>query len=166
MPQRRFLSVALALAGIAAAQQASSPLKLVLSQFLVQTITKDGKTQEALVTSPKETTPGNVLEQQLQVSNTGSAALTNVRLQLPVPKGTTYMSQTGAPQGATTEFSFDGGKTYGVPPLKRTVTKVENGKSVTKEVTVSPTEYTNVRWTLPTFGGAQALKLNLRVKVQ
>ena len=166
MPQRHFLSVALALVGAAAAQQAASPLKLVLSQFLVQTVTKDGKAQESLVEAPKQAHPGELLEEQLQVSNIGKSALTSVRPSLPVPAGTLYVSQGGVPQGASTEFSFDGGKTFGVPPLKRKVTRVENGQSVTKEVVVSSTEYTNVRWTLPTLDAGQALKLSLRVKVK
>lgn len=166
MHTRRPLVAALLLLGMAGAQQAATPLKLVLSLGQVETVTVDGVAREQVRPAPKAVTPGTLLEQQLQATNTGAAKLTAVRLNLPVPAGTTYLSQAGAPASTATEFSADGGKTYAAAPLTRKVTATENGVRVTRDVVVPPSEYTNVRWTVPTLGAGQVLKLSLRVRVK
>lgn len=66
----------------------------------------------------------------------------------------------------TAEFSYDGGKSYGKPPLKRKVRVVENGKEVEKEVEVKPEEYTHARWVLPELGAKQSVLLKLRTVVR
>lgn len=167
MASRRLLTITfLASVCLASAQKAVDPLNLVLRQFLVQAATGEAGTHEQLLASPSSVTPGQVLEQLLQATNVQAAALTRVHLQLPVPTGTTYLSQGGAGRDTTTEFSFDHGSTYGLAPLKRKVKVVENGQSVTREVAVSPNEYTNVRWTVPTLAAGAVLKLTLRVTVR
>ena len=145
--------------------QATSPLKLLLSQALVQTVTQDGKTAEKLIPDPKSVLPGAVLEQAVTATNTLGKLMANVAVNLPVPAGTVYLSSLKSESGVKTLFSIDQGKTFAAAPLKKTVTVTENGKAVQKEVEVSPAEYTNVRWVLGELAAGDSLKLGFRVKV-
>ena len=43
----------------------------------------------------------------------------------------------------------------------KTIAVTENGQLVQKRVEVKPSEYTNVRWVLPTLAAGEALKLGL-----
>lgn len=144
----------------------SSPLKLTLSQDLVQTVQLDGKTEERFTPAPKSVRPGDALREVLAVSNAGSKVLRGVAVKLPVPQGTVYSGGASLGAGYATEYSFDGGKTFGPAPLKRKVTTTENGQSVSREVVVPPSEYTTVRWTMQTLNPDQALNLSFRVQVK
>ena len=152
------------LVGTALAQSAS-PLKLTLSQALVQTTTQDGKTIEKLAPDPKSVLPGAVLEQAVTATNTLGKIMANVTVNLPVPAGTVYLSSLKADSTIKMLFSIDQGKTFAAAPLKKTVTVTENGKAVQKEVEVLPAEYTNVRWVLGELAAGDSLKLGFRVKV-
>ena len=145
--------------------QGASPLKLMLSQALVQTTTQDGKTVEKLAPDPKSVLPGAVLEQAVTATNTLGKIMANVTVNLPVPAGTVYLNTLKAGGNVKTLFSIDQGKTFAAAPLKKTVTVTENGKAVQKEVEVSPAEYTNVRWVLGELAAGDSLKLGFRVKV-
>ncbi|AZI42542.1 hypothetical protein EHF33_07110 [Deinococcus psychrotolerans] len=149
----------------AALAQASSPLKLVLSQALVQTTTQDGKTVEKLAPDPKSVLPGAVLEQAVTATNTLGKVMTKVSVNLPVPVGTVYLNTLKSVETVQTLFSIDKGKTFAAAPLKKMITVTENGKSVEKEVEVKPAEYTNVRWMLGELAAGDSLKLGFRVKV-
>lgn len=161
----QFVTAALCACTVALAQQAS-PLRLELSQSLVQTVKEGGKTVEKLLAVPASVAPGAQLQDDLLVTNSGKTLLRDVRPQLRIDPGLLYLSQSGAPEGTLVEFSFDGGKTFGVAPLKRKVSVTENGKSVVKEVEVPPSEYTTIRWTLPTLDPAQSVKLSVRLRVK
>lgn len=144
----------------------SSPLRLVLSQDLVQTVQVEGKTEERFTPAPKGVRPGDALREVLAVSNVGGKLLRGVAVRLPVPQGTVYTGGASVGAGYLTEYSFDGGKTFGAAPLKRKVTVTENGQSVTREVVVPPAEYTTVRWTMQTLSTDQALNFSFRVQVK
>lgn len=164
-PVLSLIAVGSLLTGIAAAQ-ASSPLTLTLAQALVQTVTLAGKSTERLTPDPKNVRPGDVLNQVVTARNTGTKALGGVVVRLPVPRGTTYLKP--APLNAAvvkTEFSADGGKTYASAPLKRRVSVTENGETVTREVVVKPSEYTNVRWTLAQLPKGESVQVGFRVQV-
>lgn len=147
--------------------QAQSPLRLLLTQELVTAVTENGKATEKLTPAPKTVQPGDTLTQQLAASNVGKATLRNAVLGVPVPRGTVYLGG-ATPTGArwTTQFSRDGGKTFAVAPLKKTIAVTENGKTIQKEVVVPPSEYTNVRWVVASLQPNETLKLGFRVKVQ
>ncbi len=159
----RFLLMAL-LTGTALAQ-GDSPLKLTLSQALVQTLTENGKSVEKLLPEPRSVLPGGVLEQAVSATNTLDRALGNVIVNLPVPAGTTYLSAVAANGEVKTLYSADKGKTFAAAPLMKMVSVTENGKAVQKEVEVKPAEYTNVRWVVAQLAAQNTLKLGFRVKV-
>lgn len=156
----------LALTGASLAQGAS-PLTVNLTQSLIRTVTANGKSTEQRVPSPASVRPGDVLAQTLTARNTGTVALRDVRVQLPVPPNTVYLAPDGAPEvGARAEYSIDGGKTFAPAPLRKKVTVTENGKAVTREVEVRPSEYQAVRWTLGTLGAGAQQNLGFRIQVK
>lgn len=146
--------------------QTASPVVLNLTMFAVKTVTVNGKATEQLSANPGNVLPGDVLSQVVTVRNTGSKAVPNLPVTLPVPKNTVYLAPEAGLEGARTEYSIDGGKTFAPAPLKKSVTVTENGKSVTKEVEVKPTEYTAVRWFVSELGAGKAVKLGYRIQVK
>lgn len=164
---KRSLPVLCALLVGGALAQASAPLRLTLSQDLVTTVTENGRSVEKLTPAPRTVQPGDTLTQSLSASNVGKAALKGAALNLPVPRGTTYAGgATPASARWVTQFSFDGGRTYAAAPLKKTISVVENGVAVRREVVVPPSEYTNVRWIVGDIKPDETLKLGFRVKVK
>ncbi len=154
----------LLLLGLALAQNAS-PLKLDLTLNLVNTVTESGKPVEKL-TPATQNFPGDVLSQVVTVTNTGSKALSNVRIPLNVPRNTVYLAPEKGMADLQAQYSIDGGKTFAPAPLKKTVTVTENGKTTTRQVDVKPSEYQAVRWTVPNLAPGQTLKLGYRIQVK
>ncbi len=160
-PLTAFLALLLAL-GLALAQTAQ-PLLLDLKALKV--VVKE-VLEEALAVAP-----GDTKEWRLVAENRGKETLRQVVLVIPIPKETFYLDGTATPLrlGNATirpEFSFDGGKTFGLPPLKKRVRVVENGKEVEKEVEVDPKEYTHARWVLPELKPGQKVEVRLRTMVK
>lgn len=164
---KRSLPVLCALLLGGALAQATSPLRLSLSQDLVTTVTENGRSVEKFAPAPGSVQPGDTLTQQVAASNVGKGVLKGAGINLPVPRGTVYVGG-ATPSGArwTTLFSHDGGKTFGPAPLLKTITVTENGKTIQKKVAVPPSEYTNVRWVIQAIAPDETLKLGFRVKVK
>lgn len=165
---RRGLFVVTIVAAFAWAQ--STPLDVVLERFQVVEVTEDGEVREEL-RSVLELEPGDTVEETVHVTNTGDDDLRAVGVVLPVPEGTRYLEGSALPleqAGATVEpeFSYDGGASYGVPPLTRTVTVEEDGRQVEKDVEVGPEEYTHARWVLPLLEAQSTVTARLRAVVR
>ncbi len=145
-------------------------LKLSLLSFqVVQTQTPQGPKEE--FRQALEVKPRDVLEYRLEAENTTNTPQREVVLTLPIPKETAYLEGTATVlsfKGTRIQptFSYDGGRTFGLPPLKRKVKVVEGGKEVEKEVEVKPEEYTHVRWTIPELGPKEKVTLKARVIVR
>lgn len=152
------------LLGTAVAQD-GSPLSLTLALNVVKTVTENGKPAEKMVPA-QGNVPGDVLSQVVTARNVSSRALKNVQIPLNVPRATTYLTPEKGVDSARTEYSIDGGKTFAPAPLKRKVTLTENGRSVTREVEVKPSEYQAVRYTISELKAGQTLKLGYRVQVK
>ncbi len=146
--------------------RAPAPLTLLLEQRLVQTVRQDGALREQTISGFTTVLPGAVLTQDLTISNTSRQAQRNVRSIVPVPVGTEFFGGIAATGEVRTEFSHDGGKTFGVAPLTKRVTTTQNGQSVTRDVVVPPTAYTHVRWVISTLTPDETRKLSFRVKVK
>lgn len=150
-----------------AQQTQQSPVQLLLNDYLVTSVRgADGKVTERLNPDASRVRPGDVIQYEVTAKNVSRAPLNNVAPSLPVPAGTVFVASSGGLGNVRTEYSFDGGKTFGRAPLFRTVTVTENGKSVTRRVQVQPSEYTNVRWNVPTLTPNQTYKMTLRVRVR
>lgn len=163
----RFTLVAIVVAATGSTlARAPAPLTLLLEQRLVQTVRQDGTPREHLVSGFESVLPGAVLTQDLTITNTSRQTQRNVRSVVPVPSGTEFAGGIAATGEVRTEFSHDGGKTFGVAPLTKRVTTTHNGQSVTRDVVVSPTTYTHVRWVISTLTPDETRKLSFRVKVK
>ncbi|THF85032.1 hypothetical protein E7T09_18500 [Deinococcus sp. KSM4-11] len=145
--------------------QTANPIVLNLTLFAVHSVQADGKTTEQLVPNPGNVLPGDVLSQVVTVKNTGTKAVMNLPVTLPVPKNTFYMAPEAGLPVTRTEYSIDG-KTFAPAPLMKSVTVTENGKSVTKQVEVKPGEYTAVRWYVAELGAQATVKLGYRIQVK
>lgn len=150
--------------------QSRNDIRLDLKAFRVLSVQEQGRTVEKLEAA-LDAKPGQLIEYQLSAQNTTDNPLRQVALIIPIPASTAYQALSALPLqlGATlvtAEFSYDGGKSYGKPPLKRKVRVVENGKEVEKEVEVKPEEYTHARWVLPELGAKQSVLLKLRTVVR
>ncbi len=154
---------------------AQGPVKLDLSSFKVITYTNEqGEKVEKLV-GVTNVAPGDFLEWRLRAENTGDQQIEGVVLIIPVPAQTYYVDGSAGPllierNGkkviAEPEFSFDGGRTYGRPPLLKKVKEVVDGKETVKEVPVAPEEYTHVRWVLETMLPGEVVEVFLRTVVR
>lgn len=144
----------------------NSPLKVTASTLLVAEVKEDGKTVEKLTdTANRGVAPGDLLQLQQRVENTSRVAVKQIKLNMAVPAATSFVGQQCSVDGVTALFSIDG-KSYAAAPLKKFVTVTENGQDVKKEVTVNPSEYTNVRWQLPDLRGGGSVTCFIRTKVK
>ncbi|GIW25093.1 MAG: hypothetical protein KatS3mg069_1360 [Meiothermus sp.] len=156
------------LLGLLLAQGAD--IRLDLKAYRVVSVQQEGRSVERLEAA-LDAKPGQLIEYQLSAQNTSDKPLRQVILVIPIPASTAYQALSAQPLQlgetlVTPDFSFDGGRTYGKPPLKRKVRVVENGKEVEKEVEVKPEEYTHARWILPQMAPKQTVLLKLRTVVR
>lgn len=172
------LLLGIASLGLASGQNSA---KVTSSTFLVTQTTENGKSVEKLVDAGKGVLPNNILQMNQKLDNLSGQKLTGVRLTMPIPSAVAYQSQQCNITGVKAQFSADAhavdSKTQKITnvstrkyadaaALKKTVTVKENGKDVTKEVTVSPADFTAVRWQLPDLAAGQSVECFVRVKVK
>lgn len=156
------------LAAVALAQTpvVQNGVKFVLAQDLIKTTTTAGKTTETVVQNPKTVIPGDILREEVTLTNVSGKQINQVLVGIPVPKGTEFSgSVTPDSDRWKVQYSIDLGKTFSPTPMK-TVTVTENGKAVTKQVPAPTNTYTNVRWTVTSVKPDETLKLGFRVKVK
>ncbi|MGY2893301.1 hypothetical protein [Deinococcus sp. UYEF24] len=161
---KQFTTILALVATMATAQTAAPAVKVTLTQDQIKTATVDGKAVDTVIPSPKTVLPGDVLREEVTVVNVSGKPVKSPIISVPVPKGTVYAgSATPGNDRWNTLYSIDG-KGYSATPMK-TVSVTENGKSVTKQVAASASEYTNVRWLIGQLGADETLKLSFRVRV-
>jgi len=171
---RRFLLLIAAIT-IGVTLAAQGLVRLELTSYKVTAYTdKQGHLIERFEQAFK-VAPGDVIEWRLRAVNASKQELQDVGLVIPIPPQTYYLEGSAKPlavalggskKNVLPEFSYDGGKTYGKPPLYKEVTVVEDGKKVVKKVLVSPEEYTHIRWMLPVMAPGQKIEVSLRTKVR
>ena len=154
-------ATSLALLGMALAQ--SSKPQITLEGFLVRSSIKDGKTIESFERANRAQ-PGEIVEYRLKAVNSGNAAISNLNVDLPVPRETAYLDGTASgPNNATLLASFDAKRSFGQLPLKRKI--IKDGKA--SEELVKANEFTNLRWAIKgAIPAGQSLEFKARVKVK
>jgi len=160
---------------LSAAALAKSPIELELTSFKVVAVTNsEGKSVEKLVAA-REVLPGDILEWHLRATNKSDERIEDVILVIPIPPETYYLEGSASPlvlkrgdkeEVFTPEFSYNGGKTYGTPPLYKKVVEVVNGKTVERLVEVPPEEYTHVRWVVSYLLPGETVEVHLRTVVR
>lgn len=150
----------------APAPGASSPsVRFVITQTLVRPAAQEGGADRYLP-SPASVVPGDLLREEVAVTNVGAAVLRGVLVAVPVPGGTAYVGRaTPAASGWTLQFSEDRGRTYAARPT-HTVSTVDNGRTVQRKVAAPPETYTHVRWTVAALRPGETLKFSFRVRVR
>ncbi|MFC5846927.1 hypothetical protein [Deinococcus petrolearius] len=149
----------------AAATPSAPTVRFVLTQTLVRSASASAAA-ERLVPSPATAAPGDLLREEIAVTNVGSAALRGVIVAVPVPSGAVYAgSATPAAPGWTLHFSADRGRSYAARPV-RTVSVTENGRTVRRQEAAPPETYTHVRWKVATLKAGETLRFSFRARVQ
>ena len=160
--------VGLSVLGLAAAQgNLSQSLKLTLTQDLIRSTVRDGKTVEERIPSPSGILPGAVLLEEVTAQNVSGKALGSFHLDIPLPPGTQFLGA-ATPSGPRwhTQFTAScGGKPLAYAEAPLSCTETVNGKSVTRQV--KPSEYSNtVRWVLSDMKVGETLKFGFRVRLK
>lgn len=146
---------ALLLCGLAFAQKANEPLKVVMSASKI-VVNNGVETRQ-----PAQTVkPGDIVEYTVDYTNTSSNPLRDVRGILPVPAGMSYENGTASPAKfwATTD-----GKNFSMAPLKR---RQKNADGTEVEVLVPVKEYRILRWEIGEIAPKSTVTVRARLKVQ
>ena len=118
---------------------AEGPLTSQMETFLVTE--KGGK---ETVVATEQASPGDVVEYRLTYRNTGEQPLSGLVITGPVPANTAYVGGSANTKvDASFTVSIDNGTSFLAEPVTREV-KDADGQS--KDVTVPPSDYTQVRW--------------------
>ena len=150
-----FLTPAIVLA------QPKVSIETVAEKEVVETI--DGKKVKKMIPA-KSADPGQKLFFTLNYKNDGNEKAVKVKIDNPIPKGTSYVVGSGIGKNSKMMFSIDGGKTYKAPSLLKYTVTLTDGKKVQKQA--SPDQYTNVRWVINEIPAGSGGKVGFQVKVK
>lgn len=143
-----------------AAQEASPPLQTELEAYLVQ-FDDAGKENLILATNAD---PGQIIEYQLSYHNVSDGDLSKVILNAGVPNSSEYLSHQNELSVVSTVEVKTADIAWAEPPLKRAV-KNENGE--VQFITVSPNEYSGVRWKLNSpLSAGEKVNTSYRVRIE
>ena len=148
-----------AVLAFAAAAQAKA--RVVVSIQQLKEVAGPGKATRLVPAT--SVSPGDVLEYVLVYSNNGDEAATSAVVEDPIPKGTTFVANSAEGEGAEITFSNDNGKTW-AQAVKLTYQVKLPGGAVERRV-ATPSEYTNIRWTLSKVPAGASGKVSFRVRV-
>ncbi|PHR64116.1 MULTISPECIES: DUF11 domain-containing protein [unclassified Alcanivorax] len=124
---------------MSAAVWADAPLSSQMDSYLVTH--ENGK---EVVVEAEQASPGDIVEYRLTYTNNSDQPLSGLVITGPIPTNTVYLKDSAATQvSADFTVSIDNGDSFQAEPVTKTVTG-ENGQS--KNVEVSPSDYTQVRW--------------------
>lgn len=144
------------------------PIKVSIESYKVW----DSQSATETYEEPDEVFPGDEILYVLTYENVSESTIEGLQMIALIPEGTFYIR--GSATGERREhldwesrelelyFSFDGGETFGKPPLF--FEEVRGGMAVRR--LVNPTAYTNIMWICERqFKPSDILKVLYRVKV-
>lgn len=151
--------ISIGLVGVSFAEQPESPLQSELKAFLVT----DGEAGEVL-NETDTVEPGKVIEYQIRYSNVADAPLRRIQAQGYVPEDTFLLEGSiRQPEGITTMFSIDDGRSFHVPPIPYTYTD-EDGRSEERIATTDMYQY--IRWDISELSSGESIEFSYRVEVR
>jgi uncharacterized repeat protein (TIGR01451 family) len=153
------LLIALALLMLSAEVFAKSLVSISMKAEKEVTVNKEKK-----MVAAKEVNPGDVIFYTLSYVNSGDETATNAVMDDPIPKGTVYLPGSAFGKDAEITFSIDGGKTFKKPSLLSYEFKLPSGKI--EKRSVSPEEYTHVRWTFKIIPARGSGQVGFQVKMK
>lgn len=137
-------------------------LEIAVTQLKQVIEERDGAQRVKLVPT-REAQPGDVVQYVLAYANRGDEIARDAVIDDAIPKGTTYLANTAAGEGAEITFSSDGGRSY-APAVKLTYEiKLPNG--VVEKRMATPSDYTHVRWTVKQVAPGSSGTVSFKVKV-
>ncbi len=141
--------------------QANEPLiKLTMSvKEEVKTLDSQGK-QTVKYLPPTKITPGDTVIYTNEYRNESTKTLHEVIITNPIPKHLTYLNQHSELNEAQISYSINHGKTF--LPADQLMVKKRNKK----EQPAKPSDYTHIRWTIPSVIAGQKGEVSFRAKVQ
>ncbi len=164
MKPTKLLRLAALAAGLLLAAPALAAPKITFSiAQLKEVVEQKGGVRATKLVPADAVSPGDVVEYVLTYANQGDAPATNANIDDAIPKGTTYVANSAAGEGAEIAFSADGGRTF-APAVKLTYEYRLPSGAVEKRV-ATPAEYTHVRWTLKQVPVGATGKVSFRVRV-
>jgi uncharacterized repeat protein (TIGR01451 family) len=121
--------------------------------------------QEVQKTVPiDEVNSGQTIVYTLTVTNSGDQPATDVKLDDPIPEGTTYVVGSIFGDEADTTFSIDGGKTYKKPTLLSY--RIKKADGTTEEKLASPDQYTNIKWLIKSVPAGSSRSVGFKALVK
>ena len=126
-------------------------LKSVAETDIVVKNEKGETETNRVIASKGNVTTGDTVIFTTYYVNNGDIPASGTAIKNPVPLHTVYLDGTAGGEGATIEFSVDGGKSYGMPKSLH-VTDADG-----KERPAKASDYTHIRWTFndPLNAGAK-----------
>ncbi len=152
---------------MAAQTPQDSPLQIqmAVSKIVMKKIQRDGKwiLQYQRKADVQEAKPGEILEYTIRYTNISQQILNKIQIIGPIPANTYLQKDSIRNQQVGQMYaSADQGKTYQVPPLQKIL--VENGKS--KTVLIPETEWTHLKWLVPSLNPLQSITVRYWVVVR
>lgn len=142
---KSFTMVIFSLLFITATAWAKPNIAVTVTAAKEVAITKNGARTVSLVPTASAAA-GDILHYTLTYTNKGSDAATNAVIDNPVPKGTAYIANSATGAQSEITFSNDGGKKYALPVKLTYEQKLPSGE--TEKRIATPSDYTNIRWTI------------------
>ncbi len=141
-------------------QASEPPIKLTMSvKEEVKTLDTQGK-QTVKYLPPTKITPGDTVIYATKYHNESAKTLHEVIITNPIPKHLTYLNQHSEPNETQVSYSINHGKTF--LPADQLMVKNKNGK----EQPAKHSDYTHIRWTIPSITAGQKGQVSFRAKVQ
>ncbi|MES2531865.1 MAG: hypothetical protein V4636_12565 [Pseudomonadota bacterium] len=143
------------LPAVNAAQAASS--KQVRAELTQVRVITDAQGKEQLEAAPT-VKPGDVIEYRVKYTNSGAAAVKDIKAVLPIPEETEYLAKSGKPGSALLLAATKDGK-YAAEPLMHT----PSGKARPEPVPYA--DYRTLQWSLGQLPAGGVTEVSARVRV-
>lgn len=141
-------------------QASEPPIQLTMSvKKEVTTLDAQGN-QTVKYLPPTQVTPGDTVLYTTEYHNQSTKTLHGVMITNPIPKHLIYLNQHSGQNKAQISYSINHGKHF--LPADQLVVKKENGK----EQLAKPSDYTHIRWTIPSVTAGQKGQVSFRAKLQ
>jgi uncharacterized repeat protein (TIGR01451 family) len=158
----RFSVPALALLALAGPAWARPRIEIAIGQAR-EVVTVDGGGKTTKLVPSQTASPGDVVQYALSYTNKGDEVARDAVVDDPIPKGTTFVANSAAGEGAEIRYSIDGGKTFA--PAEQLTQERRLASGQTEKRLAAPSEYTHVRWIIKQVPPGASGVLTFRVRV-
>lgn len=155
---RYLITSMICLAFVVTAQAQSS--KNLISELSAYRFLEDGSLFDEALSAASSITPGDSIEYRLYYRNDNDTPIRNLKPQLPVPSGLSYLS--GSENRKLTGVSLTNEPQFQPLPAFKAITD-ENGKQVRAKA--MPEDYRVLQWTVAQLNPGEEIVLTVRMKV-